>query len=91
MAKIRLSKRHGDDKAAARAKVEKAIQDPVTKFGLSKQWVGDTLKVSGKGMNGSLTVGDTSVDIDMDLGLPASMVSSKIEAQLKAELDKAFG
>lgn len=90
MAKIRIRKNHSDSKAQARQKVEAAIAPHVTKFGLKKEWVGDTLRISGKGLDGTLIVNDGDVDIDMKLGMPASLVSSKIESELKAELDKAF-
>ena len=91
MAKISLFKKHQDSKDDARKKVEGAIDDPVSKFGLSKTWDGDTLKVKGKGVDGTLVVTENGVDINMKLSLPASLAKRSIEKQLKAELDQAFG
>jgi len=91
MASIRIRRRHTDSKDDARRKVEEAIGPHVSKFGLKKTWKGDTLEIKGKGVNGTLTVGDADLNIDMKLGLPASMVSSKIESELNTELSKAFG
>ena len=91
MASIRIRRRHTDNQDDARKKIEDAIGPQVAKFGLKKTWDGDTLKVSGKGVKGTLTVGDGDININMKLGMPASMFSSKIENELNSELNKAFG
>ena len=90
MAKIRIRKKHTESKEAARKKVEASIAPHVAKFGLKQTWDGDTLRVSGKGLDGTLVVGDGDVDIDMNLGMPASLVASKIESELNAELNRSF-
>ena len=90
MAKISLRQKHKESRDDARRKVDEAIAPHVRKFGLKKEWKGDKLFVKGKGVTGTLSVGDSDVDIDMKLGLPASMVSSQIENELKNQLKKSF-
>lgn len=90
MAKIKLFKRHSDEKSVARQKVEAAIKPHISKFNLKSRWDNDVLNVSGKGINGTLKVDGDQITIDMKLGLPASLASTRIEQELRAELERSF-
>ncbi len=57
-------------------------------MGVDTDWQGDTLYVNGKGVKGTVDVTSSNVAINLDLGMPASLMKGKIEEKIRDGLDR---
>ncbi|POA30118.1 MULTISPECIES: polyhydroxyalkanoic acid system family protein [unclassified Pseudomonas] len=90
MAHISVERTHGLGKEAAREKADKLAEKLATQYGLEPQWSGDTLNLKRSGVKGAVYVGDTSIRVDVELGLLMSAMSGTIKSEIERALDKAL-
>ncbi|MBU6958747.1 polyhydroxyalkanoic acid system family protein [Pseudomonas sp. CVAP len=90
MAHISVERAHGLGKEAAREKADKLAEKLAAQYGLEPQWSGDTLNLKRSGVKGAVYVGDTSIRIDVELGLLMSAMSGTIKSEIERALDKAL-
>ncbi|RON10780.1 polyhydroxyalkanoic acid system protein [Pseudomonas brassicacearum] len=90
MAHISVERTHGLGKEAAREKADKLAEKLAVQYGLEPQWSGDTLNLKRSGVKGAVYVGDTSIRIDVELGLLMSAMSGTIKSEIERALDKAL-
>ncbi|MDY0003177.1 MAG: polyhydroxyalkanoic acid system family protein [Polyangia bacterium] len=87
MAKIEVVQNHALPLPEARTRMEKVQAELTAKYGLSFQWEGEQqLKVSGKGVKGTIQLGATQVSVLLDLSLLLSPLKGKIESRLREQL-----
>ncbi|MCU1748986.1 polyhydroxyalkanoic acid system family protein [Pseudomonas sp. 6D_7.1_Bac1] len=90
MAHISVERAHGLGKEAAREKADKLAEKLAAQYGLVPHWSGDTLNLKRSGVKGAVHVGDTSIRIDVELGLLMSAMSGTIKSEIERALDKAL-
>ncbi|ALI01839.1 polyhydroxyalkanoic acid system protein [Pseudomonas sp. FW306-02-F02-AA] len=90
MAHISVERAHGLGKEAAREKADKLAEKLAAQYGLEPQWSGDTLNLKRSGVKGAVYVGDTSIRVDVELGLLMSAMSGTIKSEIERALDKAL-
>jgi putative polyhydroxyalkanoate system protein len=90
VAHISVERAHGLGKEAAREKADKLAEKLAAQYGLEPQWSGDTLNLKRPGVKGAVYVGDTSIRVDVELGLLMSAMSGTIKSEIERALDKAL-
>ena len=90
MAKIILSRPHTLGYDAACAKLSHLIARVEERYGVGGTVSGDSAQLKGRGVKGTAKVSDKSIDINLKLGLPASLVASKIEEGIGKAITEHF-
>ena len=91
MADIQIIRTHAMPLKKAREAADGFADQLAEKFDLESNWHGDTLHFSRAGVNGTLTLGRSSVEIRAKLGLLLSAFKSSFEGHIKDNLDRVFG
>ena len=91
MSKIKIERAHNLSLATA---IEKAngigieLQD---EFGLQATWKSDTIAyVNGKGINGTMTISDSKIVIEMKLGFALRLFAKNIEKGVTKRLEETL-
>jgi putative polyhydroxyalkanoate system protein len=87
MAKIHIEKPHTMSVDVVKRRVEE-MMDKIKSMGVDCEWQMDQLNVSGRGVKGQMDVTPDRVVVDLNLGMPASMMKGKIEEMIRNGLDK---
>jgi putative polyhydroxyalkanoate system protein len=87
MAKIKIERDHTMKVEDVKTKID-SMMSRMKDMGVESTWEGDTLKLKGRGVNGNVDVGNASVLVNLDLGMPASLMKGKIEEKIRDGLDK---
>jgi putative polyhydroxyalkanoate system protein len=88
MSEINLTKQHKLGLKKAKAKVSKLADQLAQEYDLESEWDGDSLIFQRAGVSGQLDVSKDEVQLTMKLGFLMAAFKPKIEASLKANLDK---
>ena len=87
MADISKSKNHSLAVDSVKERVEKVAGDIARKMGVKYTWSGNVCDLSGSGIkNGKITVNDTSVSIEINLGMMAKMMKPMIEKEIETKI-----
>ncbi len=70
MSSITVTHPHGTDRSTARSNMA-PFEEMMGKFGVTLTWSGDTARIDGLGVSGTVTVDDTQVEISLKLGMMA--------------------
>jgi putative polyhydroxyalkanoate system protein len=87
MAKITLVRPHTLGKTRAKAIVDQVAADLSSKYQVQSAWQGDTLVIKRSGLDGTLAVSETEVDIQVNLGFLLSAVKPVIEREINDQLN----
>ncbi|MBP0952837.1 polyhydroxyalkanoic acid system family protein [Pseudomonas alliivorans] len=90
MAKITVERPHSLGREQAREKTEQLVEKLADRYGLAHEWVGDTVKLEGKGAKGKVEVEDELIRINIDLNFILSTMSGSIKSEVERVLDKAL-
>ncbi|MHA6558552.1 polyhydroxyalkanoic acid system family protein [Pseudomonas alliivorans] len=90
MAKITVERPHSLGREQAREKAEQLVVKLADRYGLAHEWVGDTVKLEGKGAKGKVEVEDELIRINIDLNFILSTMSGSIKSEVERVLDKAL-
>jgi len=85
---MKIERNHNLGKESARQCVDKMRAEVEAKYGLTTDWEGDELKVSGNGVSGQISVDEQRVVVDLRLGFALTMLEGPIKAQLSEAMDK---
>ena len=90
---VRISRPHNTTADAAVQKLKALAGEIESNYGLTVKWKGDVAHVSGRGVKKGSTasVDGRSVTVDLSLGMPASLVSGKIEGGIEKAIKQHFG
>jgi len=90
MAKINVTQSHSLPVETARTRAVEIFESYKSKFGVNSRWEGNTLVLSGSGFDGQALITDGKIDVNVNLGLAASLFKGQVESTLKSELEKKF-
>ncbi len=85
---MRISRSHTLGKAEARRRVDKLAGTLGSQLGVSGEWQGDALKVSGSGVNGHIAVTSDRIDVDVQLGFALMLMESSIRSAVENAMDE---
>ncbi len=92
MAKINITRSHSLDMPTLKSKIEDVMGAMATKYDLKWSWKGDSeMEIKRSGLNGTVKLDDSNIDIHIDLGMLLSALKGKIEEGINKELDKHLG
>jgi putative polyhydroxyalkanoate system protein len=87
MAKIQIEKPHTMAVSEVKTTID-GLLGRMESMGIKLEWNGDNLQLSGKGVKGQVAVSPDKVSINLDLGMPASLMKGKIEQKIRDGLEK---
>jgi putative polyhydroxyalkanoate system protein len=90
MADIHVEREHRLGLEGARAAAQRLARDLGTRFGLQGEWKGDVLAFQRPGVQGTLSVTDTHVRLEVALGLMFKAMKGSIESAIHREVDALF-
>jgi putative polyhydroxyalkanoate system protein len=90
MADISIHRTHTLGLKGARAAADKMAEKLGEQFDLTGDWHGDTLKFSRSGVNGTLKISATAMDLEVTLGFMLKMMKGTIEPAINTQLDKVL-
>lgn len=85
---MKISRPHGLGKEEAKRRIDSVAGDLGAQFGISGAWRGDSLAVSGNGVNGHIAVTDNRVDVDVKLGFALLMLEGTIRSAVENAMDR---
>lgn len=94
MAQISINKPHNRSLEEVRSAAERLAQRLDEEYGVDHVWQGDntvTFNCAPKGIKGTLTVGEGDVQLNIKLGLLASMFERTLRNEINTYLDKHLG
>jgi len=91
MPTISIKRRHKLDQKRAKAAAEKIARDLKKRFELAYEWEGDHIAFERPGVSGSLHVGKTNVQLDVELSFLLAALKGPIEREIHKQLDAVFG
>jgi putative polyhydroxyalkanoate system protein len=90
MADISIHRAHTLGLKGARSAADKMAEKLGEQFDLTGDWDGDTLKFSRSGVNGTLKISATAMDLEVTLGFMLKMMKGTIEPAINTQLDKVL-
>lgn len=91
MPAIDIQRRHELGLPRAREIVDDIAAAMQRKFGIDGEWDGDCLRISRGGLDGQIDVCADSVQVRARLGLMLGAFKSRIEDEIRRQLDERFG
>ena len=91
MSSIRISRVHGTTVKKAREAVEEIASELAGEFDIHYEWEGSTVHFRRSGVEGTMTVGRKTLEIDATLGMLVGMLKSRIEREIHRYCDERFG
>ncbi len=85
---MKIKRDHSLGLNEARKRVEAIAESLGSKYGLSSNWEGNALKITGSGVNGQIDVADQSIDVDVKLGFALMMLEGTIRTSIEEAMDK---
>ncbi|GIZ12773.1 polyhydroxyalkanoic acid system family protein [Pseudomonas sp. NCCP-436] len=90
MSRIRVERSHSLGREAARTKAEQLAERLASEYEVRYRWQGDTLEFRRSGAEGSIEVGDSTVRVELKLGLLLSPMGGMIQREIERALDKSL-
>ncbi|MDB6047499.1 MAG: polyhydroxyalkanoic acid system protein [Pseudomonas sp.] len=90
MARISVERAHDLGREAAKQKAETLVQKLAEKYSLEPNWTGDTVKLAGSGVSGTVSVFDELIKVEVEVGFLMSAFSGTIKSEIEKALDKAL-
>lgn len=92
MASVRVQQAHTVGAAAAKSKLA-AFESDLAKYKARLDWSGNTAQVKGIGVSGSVQVTDTTVSVQLELGMlarAAGVDAGRLQGSIAKRLAGAF-
>jgi putative polyhydroxyalkanoate system protein len=92
MAEIRVVQPHSVSRADARARMQD-FEQSMSKYGVTSKWSGDSAKLKGMAVNGSIDVSDAEVVVVLKLGMMAKAAGvdpERLQGSISRRLATAF-
>ncbi|CAB5079185.1 hypothetical protein D3OALGA1CA_4354 [Olavius algarvensis associated proteobacterium Delta 3] len=91
MPDIDFTRNHTLDVDTAKRRLQAVAEDLEQKYGIQSSWEGNTCRLSGTGIkNGTLRISESTVAIQVTLGLLAKPLKSIIEKQIDSQFGAFF-
>jgi len=85
---VKIRREHGLGTDEVRNRIDGVAVEFGDRLGLTSEWQGDALKISGSGVNGNIAIGDEFVEVDVKLGFALKFMESSIRSSIEEALDK---
>jgi putative polyhydroxyalkanoate system protein len=90
MADISIKRTHALGLKGAKVAADKMAEKLGEKFDLAGDWDGHTLEFQRPGVNGSLSITETHMTLEVSLGFMLKMMKGPIENAVHEQLDKVL-
>ncbi len=87
MAGFRVTKPYTMPKDEVREAAEGLAHSLERQHGVRARWEGDTVRITGAGVNGKLSFHDDLIDVSVQLGLLASAFQTVLKTEVERYLD----
>jgi putative polyhydroxyalkanoate system protein len=87
VAGFRLSKPYTMPKEEVREAARGLVANLERDHGVRSRWEGDTVRITGSGVNGHMSFQDGLIDVSVKLGFLTSMFESVLRSEVKRYLD----
>jgi putative polyhydroxyalkanoate system protein len=87
MAGFRLTKQYTMTRDEVRTAAEGLAASLEREHGVRSRWDGDTVRITGAGVNGEMSFADGIIDVSVRLGLLASMFEPVLRSEVQRYLD----
>ncbi len=87
MSRITLRHPHHGDAVDVKQKIKLLIDQTARKYGIRHRWSGNVCNLSGP-VKGQIEIKNDHLDVKLKLGFAASLFKSKIENEIRQELDR---
>ncbi len=87
MAHFRLTKPYTMSKKEVRAAAQGLVASLEKEHGVRSRWDGDSVRITGGGVDGQMSFHDGLIDVSVKLGLLASMFEPALRSEVKRYLD----
>jgi len=91
MPRIRIERRHSLGLEGARAAANQVAADLEREHGVHSRWQGGTLQFDRPGLNGRLVVGESTLELEVKLGMLLSPLRGALETAVTKRLDSELG
>lgn len=88
MSDIHFKRTHPLTLAQAKRVVQKTADDLADEYGLQSEWNGGTLGFNRAGVNGTIQVTESTIELQVKLGLLFKPFQAKFEKQIAHRLDE---
>ena len=92
MADVKVEQAHSVSRSEARQRIQ-SFEDMMGKYGVKAKWKGDSAKLKGIGVSGSIDVTDDKVSVVVKLGMMAKAAGidpKRLEGSISRRLEAAF-
>jgi putative polyhydroxyalkanoate system protein len=90
MSRINICAQHGMDHAHAQQAANDLAGDLADKFSIDYGWDEDAIHFERPGVHGMITVADSQIRIEAELGIFLALLKSQIEEEIVAYLQSHF-
>jgi len=87
MAGFRLTKPYTMSKEEVRAAAEGLARELERDHGVRSRWEGDSVRIKGAGVDGQMSFHDGLIDVNVKMGLLASMFEPVLRSEVQRYLD----
>jgi putative polyhydroxyalkanoate system protein len=87
MAGFRLTKAYTMSRDEVRAAAKGLADSLEMEHGVRSRWEGDTVRITGSGVDGQMSFHDGLIDVSVKLGFLASMFESPLRREVQRYLD----
>lgn len=91
MSTIDIRRAHTLDPSHARQAAETLAEDLSRQFDVDYHWEGDVLRFRRSGVKGQLTLSDSQLHVQLELGMLLRPFKSRIEQEIHSQLDQLTG
>lgn len=91
MSDIHITRSHHLSLAQAKAAVQEAADDLAAEYDLQSHWKGNTLHFERSGVEGSMKVSASAIELDVKLGFLLRAFRSSFEGHIERHLDQHLG
>jgi putative polyhydroxyalkanoate system protein len=85
---MRIRREHSLGIEEARRKVDEIAADMGGRLNLSSEWHENDLQIKGSGVNGSISVSEDAIEIQVELGFALKIMESSIRSAIEGTMDK---
>jgi putative polyhydroxyalkanoate system protein len=85
---MRIRREHSLGIEEARRKVDEIAADMGGRLNLSSEWRENDLQIKGSGVNGSISVSEDAIEIQVELGFALKIMESSIRSAIEGTMDK---
>jgi putative polyhydroxyalkanoate system protein len=85
---MRIRREHSLGIEEARRRVDEIAADMGGRLNLSSEWRENDLQIKGSGVNGSISVSEDAIEIQVELGFALKIMEGSIRSAIEGTMDK---